>query len=106
MDDAIAVILTWDGARYPCAWLWYELAATQEAPWNGHTHLVGIEPSTTPCALGLGEARARGAPLQHLEPRSAISASIALNVFVPSGAIRRGIPDLSTPTTIEPARPS
>lgn len=84
MDDAIAVRLTWDGARFPNAWLWYELEGTPDAPWNGRTHLVGIEPNTTPCALGLAEARRRGASLLRLEPGRTYTAHIALHVFKPS----------------------
>ncbi len=89
-DNAIAALLTWDGTRFPCAWLWYELAATQDAPWNGRTRLISIEPNTTPCAMGLGEAIARGAPLLRLEPGSSIDASIVLHVFKPSGPIHKG----------------
>lgn len=87
MDDAIAVRLSWDGARFPCAWLWYELEGTPEAPWSGRTHLVGIEPNTTPCALGLAEARRRGASLLRLEPGQSYAAHIALHVFRPSGPV-------------------
>lgn len=93
LDDAIAALLTWDGAQFPCAWLWYELDATRDAPWNGHTRLLGIEPNTTPCALGLGEAIARGAPLLRLEPGRAVSTTISLYVFKPSGPIRNGLAD-------------
>ncbi len=94
LDDAIAALLTWDGAQFPCAWLWYELDATPSAPWNGRTRLVGIEPNTTPCALGLGEAMARGAPLLRLDPGCVASATISLHVFKPSGPIRNGLADL------------
>ncbi|MCA3561902.1 MAG: hypothetical protein IOC82_12835 [Aestuariivirga sp.] len=87
MDDAIAVLLTWDGARFPCAWLWYELEATPDAPWNGRTRLIGIEPNTTPCALGLGEAIRRRAPLLRLKPGAHLSASITLHVFKPRGPV-------------------
>jgi hypothetical protein len=105
MDDAIAALLTWDGARFPCAWLWYELGGTQDAPWKGRTHLVGIEPCTTPCALGLGEARARGAPLLRLEPGVVLGSTISLHVFKPSGPIH-GPRDLPFRTTREQARQS
>ncbi|PZF75402.1 hypothetical protein DK847_17945 [Aestuariivirga litoralis] len=87
MDDAIAVLLTWDGTRFPFAWLWYELAATPDAPWDGRTRLIGIEPNGTPCALGLGEARRCRAPLLRLEPGARLSASIALHVFTPAGPV-------------------
>lgn len=87
-DDAIAILLNWDGARFPCAWLWYELEGTADKPWAGRTRLIGIEPSTTPCGLGLGEAKRRGAPLLRLEPGCVISSEIHLKVFTPSGNIR------------------
>jgi hypothetical protein len=96
MDDAIAVLLTWDAERFPCAWLWYELDATQDAPWNGGTRLIGIEPSTTPCAMGLGTAHARGAGLLHLVPGASLRASVALHVFKPAGPILNGLHDLPT----------
>lgn len=96
MDDAIAVLLTWDGQRFPCAWLWYELAGTPDAPWDGRTSLIGIEPNTTSCALGLATAHARGAPLLRLAPGASIGASIALTVFKPVGPILNGPRDLPT----------
>lgn len=87
LDDAIAVLLTWDGSVFPCAWLWYELEGTAEPPWNGNTRLVGIEPNTTPCALGLGQAIARLSPLLRLEPGAMLNSSIALTVFKPAGPV-------------------
>ena len=95
-DDAIAVLLTWDGVRFPCAWLWHELEATADAPWSGRTRLVAIEPNTTPCCLGLAEAMARGAPLLRLAPGEQVTAHIHLRVFRPAGPI----------TTPQTARPS
>jgi hypothetical protein len=90
-DDAIAVLLTWDGARFPCAWLWHELEATAAAPWSGRTRLVAIEPNTTPCALGLAEAMARGAPLLRLAPGEEATAYICLRVFKPEGPINSNL---------------
>ena len=85
-DNAIAVHLAWDGARFPCAWLWHEIEATREAPWSGRTRLIGIEPNTTPCALGLAEAKRRGAPLLRLEPGQRLTSEISLRVFKPKRA--------------------
>ncbi|WP_395663070.1 hypothetical protein [Aestuariivirga sp.] len=90
-DDAIAVLLTWDGARFPCAWLWHELEATAAAPWSGRTRLIAIEPNTTPCALGLAEAMARGAPLLRLAPGEEATANICLRVFKPEGPINSNL---------------
>lgn len=90
-DDAIAVLLTWDGARFPCAWLWHELEATAAAPWSGRTRLIAIEPNTTPCALGLAEAMARGAPLLRLAPGEEATAHICLRVFKPEGPINSNL---------------
>lgn len=95
LDDAVAVLLSWDGTRFPCAWLWYELDGTTDAPWAGRTHVIGIEPCTTPCALGLGEARRRDAPLLHLTPGARISTTIQLHVFKPAGPILNGHADLA-----------
>src|SRR4029450_2035719 len=55
LDNKIAAILSWDGSVFPYAWLWYELGATQEAPWSGKARLIGIEPNTTWAANGLLE---------------------------------------------------
>ena len=87
LDNAIAAILRWDEGMFPCAWLWYELKGTAEAPWNGCTRLIGIEPNSTPCALGLGEASRRGAPLLRLLPGVSMATAIHLKVFTPSGPI-------------------
>ena len=91
LDDAIAVHLSWDGRRFPCAWAWYELEATAEEPWSGRTHLIGIEPNTTPCALGLAEARRRGASLLRLEPGAETTSHIRLRVFKPEGPINSNL---------------
>ena len=96
LDDAVAIVLSWDGTRFPCAWLWFELDGTPDEPWCGHTRLIGIEPNTAACGLGLNEARRRGLPLLRLEPGQPVTASIALRVFTPSGPI----------TSPEQARPS
>jgi hypothetical protein len=86
LDDAIAVHLSWDGARFPCAWLWHELDGTSAPPWSGRTRLIGIEPNTTPCGLGLEQAKRRGASLLRLEPGQHITSEIALRVFKPQPA--------------------
>jgi galactose mutarotase-like enzyme len=88
LDDAIAILLRWDARHFPCAWLWHELEATEAAPWCGRTRLIAIEPNTTPCALGLAEAKRRGLPLLRLEPGHDVSTEISLTVFKPSGPIR------------------
>jgi hypothetical protein len=86
LDDAIAVHLSWDGARFPCAWLWHELESTSAPPWAGRTRLIGIEPNTTPCGLGLAQAKLRGAPLLRLEPGQRLTSGISLRVFKPQPA--------------------
>jgi hypothetical protein len=106
LDDAIAVLLSWDGRRFPSAWLWYELKATQEAPWNGSTRLVGIEPNTTPCALGLAESLSRQAPVLRLDPGMSLDARIELHVFKPSGPILNGMKDIPSENTPVNERPS
>ena len=107
LDDAIAIMLSWDGARFPVAWAWYELDGTAEAPWSGRTRLIGIEPNTTPCALCLAESRRRNAALLRLEPGCEISAEIRLHVFKPAGPILQDTGGLGIePTPSNEARPS
>jgi hypothetical protein len=87
LDDAIAAVISWDGERFPCAWLWLELDGTGDEPWTGRTRLIGIEPNTTPCAMGLAESKRRGVPLLRLEPGRELTSEIRLHVFRPSGPI-------------------
>jgi hypothetical protein len=87
LDDAIAVVLSWDAAIFPTAWLWLELAGTPDAPWDGRTRLVGLEPNTTPLAYGLAEARRQGASLLTLEPAIPVEAEVRLQVFTPAGSV-------------------
>lgn len=87
MDDAVAVTLSWDGGRFPCAWLWLELEGNQSEPWNGRTRLIGIEPNTTRSAMGLADARTRGNGLLRMEPGQSYDAEVRLRVFKPYGSI-------------------
>lgn len=87
MDDAIAVALSWDGTAFPYAWLWYELGGTAEAPWNGKTRLIGLEPNSTCSASGLADAQRRGGRLLTLQPGIEMTATIQLQVFEPTGAV-------------------
>jgi hypothetical protein len=86
LDGAIAVDLTWDGAAFPCAWLWIELEGTREAPWAGKTRLIGIEPNTTWPGNGLMDTCRRGGRLLTLNPNRTMSAWIRLRAFEPESA--------------------
>ena len=87
LDDAIAIVLSWDAKVFPSAWMWFEIGGTLDAPWDGRTRLIGLEPNTTPLAYGLAEARRQGARLMTLEPNVPVEAEIRLKVFKPSGRI-------------------
>ncbi|MBA3517571.1 MAG: hypothetical protein H0T75_07995 [Rhizobiales bacterium] len=87
LDNAIAVALSWDIGRFPCAWLWYELGGTAEAPWHGRGRVIGIEPNTTRPGMGLAHAKASGSPLLRLHPGEELSATVRLHVFRPSGTV-------------------
>ena len=86
-DNAIAVALSWEAARFPCAWLWYELGGTAEAPWQSKAQLIGIEPNTTRPGLGLQKAKASGGTLLRLNPGEQLDATVRFHVFSPSGPV-------------------
>jgi hypothetical protein len=88
LDNSLGIALSWNEAVFPYAWLWFELAGLQEQPWRGETRLISVGPNTTWPAHGLAEAEARGAPLLVLEPGKDVTATIRLQVFKPSGAVR------------------
>lgn len=87
LDNAVAAALSWTAQRFPCAWLWYELSGTAEAPWFNRGQLIGIEPSTTWPASGLAKALRAGRPLLRLDPGEEYNAEIRLHVFRPHGRI-------------------
>ena len=86
-DNAIAAALCWDARRFPCVWLWYEINGIQDAPWNGSTSLIGLEPSTTMPAHGLATAKSRGSTVLRLSPGEEISTTLRLRVFKPDGPV-------------------
>lgn len=86
-DNAVAVQLSWDKRRFPCAWLWFELGGTPEAPWHGRGRLIGLEPNTTMPANGLATARRRGANLLRLHPGDEVATELRLKVFRPDGPV-------------------
>ena len=87
VDNAVAVALSWNADRFPCAWLWHELGGTAEGPWHGRGRVIGIEPNTTRPGMGLADAKLRGSPLSRLHPGEELSATLRLHVFRPSGPV-------------------
>jgi hypothetical protein len=86
-DNAVAVQLSWDKRRFPCAWLWFELGGTPEAPWHGRGRLIGLEPNTTMPANGLVTAQKKGANLLRLLPGDEVATELRLKVFRPDGPV-------------------
>lgn len=89
LDNGVAVALSWDAERFPCAWLWYELGGTPEPPWHARGRMIGIEPNTTLSAAGLADAKSRGTGLLLLQPAEQHSCELRLHIFKPSGRIDR-----------------
>jgi len=87
-DNTIAAALSWDAGHFPCAWLWWELGGTDDAPWFGRARLLGVEPSTSWPGTGLADIARRGGPLLTLEPGQTITTQLRLHVFQPAGPIR------------------
>lgn len=87
LDDKVAVALSWDEARFPCAWLWYELAGNPDEPWRNRTRLIGIEPNTTWPAWGLAKAKQAGGALLTLKPGDELATTLRFQAFTPSGPI-------------------
>jgi hypothetical protein len=88
MDNAIAALLTWDKARFPCAWVWYELKGTDAPPWRGQTSLIGLEPNTTWPGSGIVGAKERGGSLLTISPGDVLDTTLRLRVFKPTGPVR------------------
>lgn len=87
LDDSVAAALSWDERVFPYAWLWCELEGTQDAPWQGKTRLIGLEPNTTWPGNGLADTDRRGSPLMLLQPGAEITTTVRLNVFKPNGPV-------------------
>ncbi len=87
LDNAIAIALSWDGVLFPCAWIWFELGGTAEAPWFGRGNVIGLEPNTTEPGMGIANAKARGSHLLRLSPGDEYETMLQLRVFKPTGPI-------------------
>ena len=83
LDNAIAAVLSWDAKRFPCAWLWYELQGTMEAPWHGRGGMIGIEPNTTRSGNGIVAAKKSGEQLLMLQRGEELTTELRLHVFKP-----------------------
>jgi hypothetical protein len=59
VHPGLGVALAWDGATFPCAWLWWEIGG-RDFPWHGRARIVAIEPNTAFPADDLAAARSRG----------------------------------------------
>lgn len=87
LDGRIAAALSWNVGRFPCAWLWYELQGTMEAPWYGRGAMIGIEPSTTRSGAGIMAAKQSGEQLLTLQPGEEFTTELRLHVFKPRGKL-------------------
>ena len=88
LDGRVGAALSWDSALFPCAWLWFELAGLDAAPWHRRAHLIGVEPSTSWPATGLADIDRRGGPLLTLKPGDVVRTTLRLHVFRPQGPVQ------------------
>lgn len=89
LDNQVAIALSWDKQRFPCAWLWYELEGNPDEPWRSRTRLIGIEPNTTWPAWGLAKAKKAGGALLRLEPGDELETTLRFQAFTPAGPVTR-----------------
>ena len=59
----LRLTVEWDVERLPWLWLWQELGATREHPWNGAAYFIGLEPFSSYPSEGLPAAVANGTAL-------------------------------------------
>lgn len=52
--------MTWDPQVFRGAWVWQEFGGTREAPWNGETYVMAVEPYSSYAINGLSGAVQRG----------------------------------------------
>lgn len=76
----VAVRVQWPVDLFPCVWLWEELTATADAPWDGRAYAVGIEPQTASPAVGMTELRRRGGHGLRLAAGGPVTGTISLTV--------------------------
>ena len=88
LDNAVAIVLSWDGDLFPYVWLWHELEGNPDPPWLGQTRLIGVEPNTTCSSSGIADAHRRGEHLLTLQPGIPVATWVRLNVFKPTGPIK------------------
>jgi hypothetical protein len=82
-DGTLGVRLDWSAVPWPLAWLWVETGGTPQAPWNGVTRMVGLEPCSTWPATGLAAARAAGGHLIGLLADETRHARLSLSIEIP-----------------------
>lgn len=87
LDAPLGVALSWDRSTFPSVWIWTELRGSTEEPWSGATTMMGIEPSTSWPAVGIGRVVERGGSVLRLLPASPLVTTLRLHVFEPTGAV-------------------
>ncbi len=76
----LAVRVEWPLDLFPCVWLWEELTASTEAPWDGTTYAVGVEPQAAFPAVGMTEVRRRGGRGVRLGAGASVTGTVSLTV--------------------------
>ncbi len=93
----IGIALCWPLDIFPHLWLYQDIHAVADKPWEQRGEFVMLEPSTTPHSLGLATALAHGQAFT-LAPGELLASWLTVSVFRPNGTVL----DVASDGTVTP----